>query len=323
RAPRAAQRQSRRFSSSVAVCGAVPTVVHASRARSQSRSQSLPILIRGRAGCRRRTGATHGTVGAALSGTATTRDGDCLPRLRNVERQVRVFTLVYPTVPCPCHAPSVRGVASSASRLGGMVSFAWQNQLAESARAGVTTMLAAARASDGRPDLPADGSLPDEFRGGRYLGAADGDEVVGCAHLDTAGDVYGRRVAEVVVHPEHRRRGIGTRLARELVDTGADAERGDTLRVWSHGDHPGAAALATRLGFERARELWVMRCDATDSTGASRWNAPTFPADTTVRTFVPGEDEQALVERNARAFSWHPGQGAFSLPDLDGEKQQD
>jgi len=204
-----------------------------------------------------------------------------------------------------------------------MVSFEWQDQLAESARTRVTAMLAAARASDGRPDMPADGSLPDEFRGGRYLVAADGDDVVGCAHLDTAGDAYGRRVAEVVVHPEHRRRGIGTRLARELVATGADAEHGDTLRVWSHGDHPGAAALATRLGFRRARELWVMRCDATDSTGASRWTAPTLPADTTVRTFVPGEDEQALVDLNARAFSWHPEQAAFSLADLDGEKQQD
>src|SRR5699024_3018320 len=123
----------------------------------------------------RLTARTGGTVG----------DGDNSRRLLSptalhVERQVRVFTVECPTVPCPCHAPSVRVVASSVSRLGGMVSFEWQDQLAESARTRVTAMLAAARASDGRPDMPADGSLPDEFRGGRYLVAADGDDVVGC-----------------------------------------------------------------------------------------------------------------------------------------------
>jgi len=204
-----------------------------------------------------------------------------------------------------------------------MVSFEWQDQPDESTRAGIVELLVAARASDGRPDMAGDGSLPDEFRGGRYLVATDRGGVVGCAHLDTSGDAYGRRVVEMAVHPDHRGRGIGAELTQRVVDAAGADRGGDTLRAWSHGDHPGARALAERFGFDRARELWVMRCTATDSTGAPRWSETALPAGLTLRTFVPGDDDQALVDLNARAFSWHPEQAAFSPADLRDEQRAD
>ena len=53
-----------------------------------------------------------------------------------------------------------------------------------------------------------------------------------------------------------RGRGPGGPLAAAALASG------QVRTAWSHGDHPAAAALAARLGFRRARELWVMRRSA-------------------------------------------------------------
>lgn len=106
----------------------------------------------------------------------------------------------------------------------------------------------------------------------------------------------------LAVHPEARRAGAGTALA--------DAAAGSAERAWSHGDHPGARALAARHGFRRTRELWVMRraLDALPSP------APADPA-VEVRGFRPGDEDQLLAV-NAAAFADHPEQGAMDARDL-------
>src|SRR6478735_9219067 len=58
----------------------------------------------------------------------------------------------------------------------------------------------------------------------------------------------------LVVAPAHRRAGVGARLLTQALGS---ADHG--WQAWSHGDHPGAAALARRTGFDRVRELRVMR----------------------------------------------------------------
>lgn len=102
----------------------------------------------------------------------------------------------------------------------------------------------------------------------------------------------------LVVAPHARRQGRGTRLL--------EAAEGVTT-AWSHGDHPGAKALAKSHGFERVRELWQMRRPAGPVQPA--------PTDVTIRTFTPG-DEGAFLAANAAAFAEHPEQGALSLEDL-------
>jgi mycothiol synthase len=112
--------------------------------------------------------------------------------------------------------------------------------------------------------------------------------------------------AELVVHPDARRRGVG----RALV-TGAVSVAGRGLHLWAHGDHPGAAALAGSLGWDRIRVLWRLRRPLAEPV-----LAPALPEGVTLRTFRPGADDQAWLAVNARAFAGHPEQGRWTIDDL-------
>ncbi len=147
-----------------------------------------------------------------------------------------------------------------------------------------------------------------------HLLATQDGELVGYVHLDTGGDAFGREVAELLVRPANRLSGIGTELTRRLLEragVGEDAKTGDTLRVWAHGDQPAAAALAERFGFRRAREMRRLRMPLTTDLPAAR-----LPDGVTLRAFVPGQDEDAVIAVNQLAFAWHPEQGALTVADL-------
>jgi len=131
-------------------------------------------------------------------------------------------------------------------------------------------------------------------------------ELAGYAHLDPAGPAEGPS-GELVIHPAHRRHGLGLALTRAVL-----AEAGPRpLRLWAHGDLPGAGALAVRAGFERVRALWTMRRSL-----RAPLERPRFPDGITVRTFSAGQDETAWTDLNRRAFAHHPEQGGWTLADL-------
>jgi mycothiol synthase len=111
---------------------------------------------------------------------------------------------------------------------------------------------------------------------------------------------------QLVVAPTARRRGIGTALVRRLLELAPGP-----LGVWALQDTPAAQALAARVGLVPARELLVM----TRPLEALPAAAP-LPAGVRVRTFVPGQDEDAWLRVNARAFASHPEQGAVDNEDL-------
>jgi mycothiol synthase len=189
-----------------------------------------------------------------------------------------------------------------------MLNAVWAEDLTAVDEGRVRELLLAVREADGRPEVDAAGPLPSEFRGGPHLLADVDGELVGYAHLDTAGDLFGRQVGELLVHPAHRRHGYGTALTESIV---AKAAAGlDKLRVWAHGDHPAAARIAEREEFARSRELLVLHAEVQD------WSAPAPRAGLTLRTFVPGQDEQAVIDVNARAFDWHPEQGSLTVDEL-------
>lgn len=196
---------------------------------------------------------------------------------------------------------------SRAGNLGRMLKTVWETELSGEQTESLRGLLLAARAADGRPDVSAEGPLPSEFRGGAHLlGLVDG-VLVGYAHLDEQGDAFGRQVGELVVHPDHRGQGLGAALFAELTSRSSG-----TLRVWAHGDHPAAAVIAERAGFTRVRELLRMHAEMSDAN----LEAPTPPAGIRIDTFRAGIDEEAVVDVNARAFSWHPEQGAMTVGDL-------
>ncbi|MET8864340.1 mycothiol synthase [Nonomuraea sp. NPDC004580] len=132
-----------------------------------------------------------------------------------------------------------------------------------------------------------------------------GDALAGYAHVDPTDEVEGPS-AEVVVHPAHRRQGHGTRLLRAVMDAA-----GGRPRLWAHGDHAGAAALAAAFGFDRVRSLWQMRRPLAEPLPPA-----TLPAGVILRTFVPGQDEEEWLKVNAAAFAHHPEQGAWTMDDL-------
>ena len=141
----------------------------------------------------------------------------------------------------------------------------------------------------------------------------DGNALVGYAHLDTTDAVEGAS-GELAVHPEHRGRGHGRELVEALVN---DIDGDRQLRLWSHGAQSGAAGLARSMGFKRERVLWQMRRSLFAPVPE-----PVWPDGVTVRTFVVGQDEDAWLEVNNKAFADHPDQGTWTLDDVRMREQE-
>lgn len=130
------------------------------------------------------------------------------------------------------------------------------------------------------------------------------DRIVGYAHLDLTDEVEGPS-AELVIHPSFRSRGFG----RELLDH-ISKTAGKRLRLWSHGDLPGAQHLAESLGFTRIRTVVQMR-------RTLNLTLPPLVTESTLRSFELGKDEDEWLALNNRAFTDHPDQGNWKRRDLE------
>ena len=112
-------------------------------------------------------------------------------------------------------------------------------------------------------------------------------------------------MAEVAVHPDARRRGIGSELIRT-----ASREGGPGTRVWAHGNLEPARATAAALDLVAARELLQMRRPLSDLP-------PVTVADgVLLRTYAGPSDDAELLRVNNAAFSWHPEQGGWTDADI-------
>ncbi len=196
-----------------------------------------------------------------------------------------------------------------------MVELRWRGALSGADIADVQALVAAATEVDGTAPLSEHVLLHLRHGGdaeAAHLLARDGDELVGFAHLDLTDPVAGG-AGELVVHPAHRRAGLGTRVVQALLDRTADASSvaGGRLRLWAHGEHPGAVALATTLGFTQARVLWQMRRSLLAPLAE-----PHLPEGVRLRPFVVGADEREFLRVNNAAFDWHPEQGGWDLDQL-------
>ncbi len=170
----------------------------------------------------------------------------------------------------------------------------------------VRALAASAQTADGVEPLSEHSLLNLTSASSRHVSAHAGALLVGYAQ------VWADSAAEIVVAPDHRRRGLGSALWEASRAAGAD-------RAWAHGDLPGAAALAAAYGLERVRELHRMTRALTVADTAPVGLPEGFGA----RAFVPGKDEQAWLATNAAAFFHHPEQGSLTRDDLDLRMAQD
>ena len=172
----------------------------------------------------------------------------------------------------------------------------WQTGLPASEQQRVTALIDAATAHDGVAPV-GDQVLRELSRDDtRHLLAVDDGEVVGYLNLAPG-------MAELVVHPRARRRGIGAELARTGLDAG-----GADIRIWAHGNLVPSRALATALKLTSKRELLQMRRGLAD--------LPPEPSLDGLRTYAGPPDDAELLRVNNAAFSWHPEQGGWTEADI-------
>ena len=183
-----------------------------------------------------------------------------------------------------------------------MTAASWRPRLSDDEQRAIREMVAAATAVDGVAPvgdqvlraLPHDGT--------RHLLATDGEDIAG--YLNLAGD-DGSAMAELVVHPRARRRGIGSEMARIGL-----AEGGDGARIWAHGNLEPARATAAALGLVVVRELLQMRRPLTGLPPA------TVSDGVRITTYSGPDDDAELLRVNNAAFAWHPEQGGWTGADI-------
>jgi mycothiol synthase len=128
------------------------------------------------------------------------------------------------------------------------------------------------------------------------------NQVIAYAHLDKTDQVAGPSV-ELVIHPEHRRSGIGSELLKSAIEI-----CGQKMRLWSHGDLLAARLLAQSNNFIKVRTVIQMSKDLTEVSPIN--------TDYQIRSFLPDLDNQAWLTLNNQAFANHPEQGNWSEADL-------
>lgn len=137
-----------------------------------------------------------------------------------------------------------------------------------------------------------------------HMAVKEGTTVVAAAFAD------GLAPVEIVVDPDHRRRGHGTSLLTQLLAAGES-------QFWAHGDLPAAQALAATKHLEPARTLLMLRLEMDAPPEPER-----VPDGVAIRAFEP-DDVDAIVAVNGRAFASHPEQGAMDRPDFDQRASSD
>ncbi|WP_372465944.1 mycothiol synthase [Nocardia spumae] len=149
----------------------------------------------------------------------------------------------------------------------------------------------------------------------RHLPIERDGELVAYANLVPAHGDH-PAMAEAVVDPRARGRGIGAALVAAALEAG-----GPGARIWAHGNLAPARAVAGRLGLVVARELWQMRrplLEAPAEGGLATTELPELPVpeNLVLRTYAGPVDDAEILRVNNAAFDWHPEQGGWTEADI-------
>jgi mycothiol synthase len=182
-----------------------------------------------------------------------------------------------------------------------VTSISWRTALTDDEQHQIRELIAAAEQVDGV--APVGDQVLRELAHDRtrHLVASDEHGIVG--YLNLTADPA---MAELVVHPTARRRGIGSQMARAGLSAG-----GDDARIWAHGNLKPASATAAALGLAVVRELLQMRRPLTGLPPV------TVPDGVRIRTYSGRADDSELLRVNNAAFAWHPEQGGWTDADIE------
>jgi mycothiol synthase len=131
-----------------------------------------------------------------------------------------------------------------------------------------------------------------------------GEQVVGYLNL-AGGQEDSLGMAELVVHPQARRRGIGAAMIRAVLSKTAGKSH-----FWAHGTLEAARATASASGLVPVRELIQMRRSLHDVA------EPAVPDGVRIRSYAGAADDAELLRVNNAAFATHPEQGGWTATDL-------
>jgi mycothiol synthase len=134
---------------------------------------------------------------------------------------------------------------------------------------------------------------------------AESADIVGYLNLSPPRD-GDAGMAEFVVHPQARRRGLGTALGRAAL-----AKTAGRNQFWAHGTLDSARATASALGVVPVRELVQMRRSLRDVPAP----APPPPG-VRIRSYAGPADDAELLRVNNAAFAYHPEQGGWTEVEL-------
>ncbi|AEV73154.1 mycothiol synthase [Mycolicibacterium rhodesiae NBB3] len=181
---------------------------------------------------------------------------------------------------------------------------AWRSGLSADDQSRIREIIAAATALDGV--APVGDQVLRELSQDRtrHLLAVDDAGIVGYLNLAPA-DEEAPAMAELVVDPSARRRGVGSAMAQRGLEEG-----GDGARIWAHGNLECARAVAASLNLAVVRELLQMRRPLTDLP------AVTVPDGVRIVTYSGPSDDAELLRVNNAAFVWHPEQGGWTDADI-------
>lgn len=185
-----------------------------------------------------------------------------------------------------------------------MTSIGWRTSLSDDDQRAVRDVIAAAKEVDGVSPVGDQVLRELAHDRTRHLLAEDAGSVVGYLNLAAATSET-PAMAELVVHPGARRRGIGSELARAGL-----AEGGAGARIWAHGNLAPARETASALGLVIVRELLQMR--------RSLIGLPPVTGSDGVRitTYSGPADDAEVLRVNNEAFAWHPEQSGWTEADI-------
>ena len=176
----------------------------------------------------------------------------------------------------------------------------WRTALSADEQNAVRELVGVAERADGVAPVGEQVLRDIDSQNTEHLLATDpGGVLAGYLNLTPAG------TAELVVHPDARRRGIGAALVKAAIARG-----GPATRFWAHGTLPAAQAMAAACGLSPARELIQMSRPLAGVPDAA------LPQGVSIRTYRGAADDAELLRVNNAAFSWHPEQGGWSPSDV-------